>query len=66
MGLIERRFSARLRQLKANVKAAKNMPSKVLISKVVTRIRGKSVTGIIGTTWNVGQVFHKWNIKNDV
>jgi hypothetical protein len=55
MGLIEMRFRARLRQLKANLKVAKNMPSEVLIAKVVARIRGKSISGIIGATWNIGQ-----------
>ena len=55
MGLTEKRFRARLRQLKANLEAAKNMPLEVLIAKVVARIRGKRITGIIGATWNVGQ-----------
>jgi len=60
MGLTEKRFRARLKQLKANLEAAKNMPPAVLIAKVVARIRGKSITGIIGATWNVGQVFRKY------
>lgn len=55
MGLTEKRFRVRLKQLKANLEAAKNMPLEVLIAKVVARIRGKSITGIIGATWNVGQ-----------
>lgn len=55
MGLTEKRFRARLKQLKANLEAAKSMPLEVLIAKVVARIRGKSITGSIGATWNVGQ-----------
>ena len=55
MGLTEKRFRARLKQLKANLEAAKNMPLEVLIAKIAARIRGKSITGIIGATWNVGQ-----------
>ena len=51
MGLLEKRFKARLRQLKV----AKNMPSEVLISKVAAMIRGRSITDIIGATWNIGQ-----------
>lgn len=55
MGLTDKIFRVRLKQLKANLKAVKNMPFKVLISKVVQRIRKKSITDIIGVTWNTGQ-----------
>jgi len=34
MGLLEKRFKARLKQLKVNLEAAKNMPSKVLLSLI--------------------------------
>jgi len=55
MGLIEKHFRARLKKMKAILKVAKNMPFEVLILKVVQRIRKKSVTDVIGTTWNIGQ-----------
>jgi len=41
--------------MKAVLKVAKNMPFKVLISKVIQRIREKSITGIIGVAWNIGK-----------
>ena len=50
MGLIVRRFWARLKQLKTTFEATRGMSQKMLLSKVVERIREKSISDIIGTT----------------
>jgi len=63
MGLIEKTFRTRLKRMKAVLKVAKNMPFKVLISKIVQRIREKSITDIIGITWNIGQGLVDYYLK---